>query len=256
MDKNKEAKIYSILKSLRKDLCYSVAVSEITSLSLDAEKSAAFLIYIVTSCLGHTYAADIVLASFALLKEYGDITSIDTRRGFISMDLRYRGRFESLYRIENTAYQKMAKYLSPFYQNKDASIKLVKSALKSEFYDQENKKAIRPVSFNKLKRMEGAPIRHFINNPKQLFSLNAETEMLKMLDFNPLQIVYVDWLLSVVFPEPLIDAVLNSPKNEIYYPRFTEEEQQKAEAEIREYYENYRPKDVEIDDEPTEDQPF
>ena len=86
MDENTEAKIYSILKTLRKDLFYTVAVSEITSLSLDAEKCAAFLIYVITNCFGQTYTTDIVLGSFALLKEYSEITSVDTRRTFVSIE--------------------------------------------------------------------------------------------------------------------------------------------------------------------------
>lgn len=256
MDENKEAKIYSILKTLRKDLFYSVAVSEITSLSLDAEKSAAFLIYVITNCFGQTYTTDIVLASFALLKEYSDITSVDTRRTFVSIDLDYDGQAESLYRIENTAYQKIARYLSPFYGNKDTSIKLVRSALKSEFYDQENKKAIRPVSFCKMKRMEGEPIRHFIGDPKHLFSLNADVELLKMFNFDPVQVVVVDYVLSQIFPKPLLEAVLNSPENYIYVQDLTEEERKMNEAFMSEFFENYRPNDTDESKELPDDMPF
>ncbi len=244
MDENTEAKIYSILKTLRKDLFYTVAVSEITSLSLDSEKCAAFLIYVITNCFGQTYTTDIVLGSFALLKEYSEITSVDTRRTFVSIDLGYDGKPESLYRIENTAYQKMARYLSPFFGNKDTSIKLVRNALKSEFYDQENKKAVRPVSFCKMTRMEGNPIRHFIGDPKHLFSLNADVEILKMFNFDPVQVVVVDYVLSQIFPEALIDEVLNSPEHTLiggYY--ITEEERKRQESLIDDFFENYDPND-------------
>lgn len=141
-------KICDILKDLRKERVYPTAVQDLTSLNLNTDKSAAFLIQLIADCLGRTKKTDIVLASFGLLEGYGETVKIDERRKMIKKQIHYEGESESLYQIEKTCYKHIAKYFLPLYKNVEGSKELLDKALASDYYDIEHNRVIFPRPFS------------------------------------------------------------------------------------------------------------
>jgi hypothetical protein len=171
-------KICDILRDLRKERVYPTAVQDLTSLNLNTDKSAAFLIQLIASCLGRTKKTDIVLASFGLLEGYGETEKIDERRKMIKKQIHYEGESESLYQIEKTCYKHIAKYFLPFYKDVEGSKKLLDKALTSDYYDIEHDRVILPGPFSLAGRITTSA------NLKNDFGFTEE------------QAMAVDWLLN------------------------------------------------------------